>query len=92
MYLSRPFDAVFKYSSDFWHKFNSNLTFLLTQIRSLVAPFFFIKTLGPDSVHPRLLRECQKALSYPLCMLFRLSLQNGELPHDWKTSYITPNP
>ncbi|XP_065557580.1 uncharacterized protein LOC136025476 [Artemia franciscana] len=48
------------------------------------------KSKGPDGVHPRLLKECRKAFSYPLCMLLQLSLQNGELPHDWKTSYITP--
>ena len=49
------------------------------------------KSKGPDDVHRRLLKECRKALSYPLCMLLRLSLQNEELPHDWKTSYITRN-
>ena len=47
------------------------------------------KSEGPDSVHPRLLKECRKAFSYPLCMVLQLSLQNGELAHDWKTSYIT---
>ena len=48
------------------------------------------KSKGPDGVHTRLLKECWKAPSYPLYMLLWLPLQNGELPHDWKTSYITP--
>ena len=47
------------------------------------------KSKAANGVHPCLLKECQKALSYPLCMLLCLSLQNEELLHDWKTSYIT---
>jgi hypothetical protein len=31
-----------------------------------------------------------KFLSSPLCRLIQLSLQNGKLPFDWKTSYIIP--
>ena len=47
------------------------------------------KSKRPDSAHPHPLKECRKALSYPLCMLLQISLQNGELQYDWKTSCIT---
>ena len=48
------------------------------------------KSKGPDGLHPRLLQECRNVLASPLCRLFQLSLKNGELPTDWKTSYVTP--
>ena len=38
---------------------------------------------GPDEIHPRVLREARKALSSPLSLLYRKSLDAGRVPRDW---------
>ena len=45
---------------------------------------------GPDGVHPKLLRECAQALTFPLLLIFESSLCDGVLPEAWKGSVITP--
>ena len=55
-----------------------------------------IKTLklksspGPDGITPRLLKEAINLLSFPLSMLYNISIQEGCVPKDWKTANITP--
>ena len=50
-------------------------------------------TLGhhrPDSLPPRILKECASVLSSPLCFFFNKSFSTGKLPHLWKLANITP--
>ncbi len=47
------------------------------------------KSPGPDSLHPRLLKELAKELKAPLTTLFRRSLEDAELPDIWKRAKIT---
>ena len=42
------------------------------------------KSVGPDGVHPRLLRELSNHLCKQLARLFNNSLAVGELPKEWK--------
>ena len=42
------------------------------------------KSVGPDGVHTRLLKELSNHLCKPLAMLFNNSLVVGELPNEWK--------
>nr|CAH8845910.1 unnamed protein product [Trichobilharzia regenti] len=48
------------------------------------------KSMGPDSLHPRLLKELSAHIAGPLTTIFKLSLQNGVLPRDWKDAIVTP--
>ena len=45
---------------------------------------------GPDSIHPRLLRESASILAGPMSELFRKSIDEAMLPTDWKTGEIIP--
>ena len=45
---------------------------------------------GPDSIHPRVLRESASTLSAPLSTLFRKSIDTGRLPGDWKVGEVVP--
>ena len=45
---------------------------------------------GPDQVHPRVLTELASPLSEPLRDLFRLSLDRGLLPEEWKVGQVVP--
>ncbi len=47
------------------------------------------KSPGPDSVHPRLLREVAEEISPALACIFNSSLKSGSLPDDWKTAQVT---
>ena len=46
------------------------------------------KSCGPDSIHPRILKETASVLSLPLSLIFNASLDQGTLPSDWKTAHI----
>ena len=48
------------------------------------------KSCGPDDIPGRLLHEGAIHLSGPLTELFNMSIHQGKLPLDWKTSNITP--
>ena len=47
------------------------------------------KSPGPDELHPRILQEVRMEIVHPLVHIFRLSMETGELPDDWKSSNIT---
>jgi len=48
------------------------------------------KSMGPDGLAPRLLLETKELISYPLCLLFRKSLDETSIPDDWKQATVTP--
>ena len=48
------------------------------------------KAMGPDGLHPKVLRECAEQLSGPLTELFRLSLRNGVVPESWRRADVSP--
>ena len=46
--------------------------------------------MGPDNLHPQLLKNCATQLAYPLHVIFSRALKEGQLPDDWKTSTVFP--
>ena len=45
---------------------------------------------GPDRFPAALLKNCKEELSNPLYIIWRKSLDSGEIPSVFKTSNITP--
>ena len=48
------------------------------------------KAPGPDDMSPYLLKKCAKQLAYPLMLIFVKSLEEGQLPEQWKRASVVP--
>jgi len=50
------------------------------------------KANGPDAISARKLKHTAGAIAPSVTELFNLSIHTGQLPKDWKASYIVPIP
>ncbi|KFP76957.1 RNA-directed DNA polymerase from mobile element jockey, partial [Apaloderma vittatum] len=48
------------------------------------------KSMGPDEIHPRILKELAVEVARPPAIIFERSWQSGEVPTGWKRANITP--
>ncbi|KAK4821749.1 hypothetical protein QYF61_000810 [Mycteria americana] len=48
------------------------------------------KWMGPDNIHPRVLRELADVIVRLLSIIFEKSWTSGDIPEDWKKANVTP--
>jgi len=48
------------------------------------------KSVGPDGIHPRVLRELVEELAKPLFIIYLQSWLAVEVPDDWRLASVTP--
>ena len=47
------------------------------------------KSMGPDEIHPRLLKELVAFVAEPLSCLFNKTINQGCIPRDWKIAHVS---
>ncbi len=60
------------------------------QVRKQLQALDTSKAMGPDGVHPRVLRELSSVLAIPLRIIFQTSMRTGIVPQSWKEANVTP--
>ncbi|KAK4813674.1 LOW QUALITY PROTEIN: hypothetical protein QYF61_017641 [Mycteria americana] len=48
------------------------------------------KSMGPDEIHLRVLKELAEVLTKPLSIIYQQSWLTGEVPADWRLANVTP--
>ena len=46
--------------------------------------------MGPDGMHPSVLKELAEVGAEPLSVISEKSWLSGEIPGDWKKGHVTP--
>ncbi|NWI48515.1 RTXE polymerase, partial [Picathartes gymnocephalus] len=59
-------------------------------VQDLLSHLDTHKSMGPDGIHPRVLRELADELAKPLSIIFHQSWLTGEVPDDWKLANVIP--
>ncbi|KGL89162.1 hypothetical protein N301_00220, partial [Charadrius vociferus] len=59
-------------------------------VRDLLQHLDIHKSMGPDGIHPRVLRELAEVLTKPLSIIYQQSWLTGEVPVDWRLANVTP--
>ena len=60
------------------------------KVEAKLASLKVTSSPGPNAIHPRVLHEAAGALSMPLSLLYRRSLDSGQLPVEWKIGHVIP--
>jgi len=60
------------------------------QVRDCLRNLNLHKSMGPDEMHPQLLRQLADEVAKPLSIILERSWQSGEVPTNWRRGNITP--
>ncbi|KFQ46106.1 hypothetical protein N333_04586, partial [Nestor notabilis] len=60
------------------------------QVRDHLKNLNVHKSMGPDEIHPQVLKELANEVAKPLSVIFERSWQTGDVPDDWKKGNVTP--
>jgi hypothetical protein len=60
------------------------------EVLNLLKDIDSSKSMGPDEIHPYLLKSMPDVFVKPLSLIFKKSLSSGEVPKGWKDARISP--
>ena len=67
----------------------SEIDVQMDQVRKLLKNLNTNKTMGPDRMHARILRELAEEITAPLTHIFNSSIRSGKVPDDWRLALVT---
>jgi len=59
-------------------------------VNDLLCHLDTYKSMGPDGIHPRVLRQLMEELAKPLSTIYQQSWLPGVVPDDWRIASVTP--
>jgi len=59
-------------------------------VNDLLCQVDTYKSIGPDGIHSRVLRELVAELAKPLSVIYQQSWITEEVPDDWRITNVTP--
>ncbi|GAB0176329.1 mitochondrial enolase superfamily member 1 [Grus japonensis] len=59
-------------------------------VRDHLGKFDIHKSMGPNGMHPQVLRELADVIAKPLSIISERSWRTGEVPEDWRKASVTP--
>ncbi|KFQ80642.1 RNA-directed DNA polymerase from mobile element jockey, partial [Phoenicopterus ruber ruber] len=60
------------------------------QVREQLGKLDTHKSMGPNGMHPRVLREVAEVIAKPLSIIFEKSWRTGEVPEDRRKDNVIP--
>ena len=60
------------------------------RVRELLEGLDVFKSVGPDALHPRVLRELAEVIAGPLAWLYESLWCSGQVSDDWKIANVVP--
>ena len=89
VYTKEPLGEFPEFDERNYQKILSNIIISDDCILKKLKKIKINKSPGPDTIHPRVLREVSKEIVVPLKMILELSLKTMTLPDDWKHAHVT---
>ncbi|KAL8610848.1 hypothetical protein ACOMHN_056703 [Nucella lapillus] len=80
-----PDSPMYDYSEEL-----ADFEFSEEEVKKHLANLQTDKAPGPDGIPPSILAKAADELAKPFTLLFRKSLDSGQIQEDWKTAFITP--
>ncbi|KAJ7409653.1 RNA-directed DNA polymerase from mobile element jockey-like protein [Willisornis vidua] len=71
-------------------KLNKPLKFQEDTVSDILKHLDPQKSMGPDGIHSRVMRELVEEFAKPLSIIYQQSWPSGEVPGDWKWANVTP--
>ncbi|XP_065683341.1 uncharacterized protein LOC136096115 [Hydra vulgaris] len=68
----------------------SDPDFSISLIQKHLSNLNMYKSVGPDNVHPKVLKECSESLSSSLAIIFVKSFITGSIPKLWSCANVVP--
>jgi len=59
------------------------------EVNDLLCHLDTYKSMGPDGIHPRVLRELAGEVAKPLSIIYQQCWLTGEVPDDWRIASTT---
>ena len=68
----------------------SNILITEEMVLLLLKALNVNKSVGPDGMHPKLLKELAGLIAEPIAKLFNMTIEDNVLPDDWKKAFVSP--